>query len=159
MERRKQSQVRQQHRESRGGGILLVLLLAGAGAAAQSGDATCDLLNSSSLRANALAAMEKHRYSLAVREFQQALDACPKQRAILLDLAAAHAHNRDFPPAIHAVQQFLEAEPISIPGRLALANVYFMAQQFPESRADANRFYSLTPLNRRRSSFRAISII
>jgi tetratricopeptide (TPR) repeat protein len=139
-----QSRLRQKRREFRASGLVLLLLLGGR-AAAQSADAGCDLLNSSSLRANALTAMEKHQYGLAVREFQQALDACPKQRAILLDLALAHARNRDFPPAIHAAQQFLESEPLSIPGRLALANVYFMAQRFPESRAECERLLRLDP--------------
>jgi Flp pilus assembly protein TadD len=89
--------------------------------------------------------MDKHQYILAAREFQQALDFCPTQRAILLDLALAHARNRDFPPALRAAQQFLESEPISIPGRLALANVYFMAQRFAESRTECERVLRLDP--------------
>jgi tetratricopeptide (TPR) repeat protein len=141
-----QSRVRQQRLAFRAGGLFLLALLADRPAAAQQyADATCDLLNSSSRHTNALAAMEKHQYGLAVREFQQALNACPKQRAILLDLALAHARNRDFAPAIHTVQQFLESEPISIPGRLALANVYFMAQRFPESRAECEHVLRLDP--------------
>ena len=88
-----QSRLRQKRREFRASGLVLLLLLGGR-AAAQSADAGCDLLNSSSLRANALTAMEKHQYGLAVREFQQALDACPKQRAILLDLALLHGDRK-----------------------------------------------------------------
>ncbi len=103
----------------------------------------CDLLNSSALRANGLAAAEKRQFSVALSELQKALDACPKQRAILLDIAQTHARNRDFPAAIRAAQQFLESEPNSIPGRLALANVYFMAQRFTESRAESDRVLQL----------------
>ncbi len=121
------------------------MLGCGPAAAQQTANAACELLNSSSARASGLAAMEKHQYGVAVREFQQALDACPKQRAALLDLALAYAHNRDFPPAIRAAQQFLESEPISIPGRLALANVYFMAQRFAESRAECEQVLRLDP--------------
>jgi protein O-GlcNAc transferase len=121
------------------------MLGCGPAAAQQSADASCDLLNSSFARASGLAAMEKRQYGLAVREFQQALDACPQQRVTLLDLALAYARNRDFPPAIRAAQQFLESEPISIPGRLALANVYFMAQRFSESRAECQRVLRLDP--------------
>jgi len=140
-----QSRLWQKRREFRASGLLLLVLLEGGQAAAQSADAGCDLLNSSSLHANALTAMEKRQYGVAVREFQQALDACPNQRAILLDLALAYAHNRDFPPAIRAAQQFLESEPVSIPGRLALANVYFMAQRFPESRAESEYVLRFDP--------------
>jgi tetratricopeptide (TPR) repeat protein len=80
---------------------------------------------------------------VAVSEFERALDSCPKQRGILLDLSQAYAHNRNFPPAIRVAQQFLESEPDSIPGRLTLANAYFMAQRFPESRAECERVLKL----------------
>jgi tetratricopeptide (TPR) repeat protein len=139
------NRVRHHRLKLRAGGLFLLLLASDPAVAQQSADASCDLLNSSSLHSNALAAMEKHQYILAAREFQQALDSCPKQRAILLDLALAHARNRDFPPAIRAVQQFLESEPISIPGRLALANVYFMAQRFADSRTECERVLRLDP--------------
>jgi hypothetical protein len=56
-----------------------------------------------------------------------------------LDLALAYARNRDFAPAIQAAQEFLESDTLSIPGRLALANVYFMAQRLPEGRAECER--------------------
>jgi protein O-GlcNAc transferase len=141
-----QNPVRQQRPICRAVQFLFAGLLGcGPAAAQQSADTSCDLLNSSPARASGLAAMEKHQYVLAVREFQQALDACPKQRATLLDLALAYARNRDFPPAIRAAQQFLESEPISIPGRLALANVYFMAQRFSESRAECEQVLRLDP--------------
>src|SRR5260370_30511257 len=141
-----QNRVRQQSSICRVAKFLLVALLGcGPAASQQFADATCDLLNSSSARASGLAAMEKRQYGLAVRDFQRALDACPKQSATLLDLALAYARNRDFPPAIRAAQQFLESEPMSIPGRLALANVYFMAQRFPESRAECQQVLRLDP--------------
>ncbi len=128
-------------------GVLCLLALSACspGTAQEPVDGPCDLLNSSSLRASALAALDKHHYGLAVSEFERALEACPKQRAILLDLSQAHAHNRDFPPAIRAANQFLESEPNSIPGRLTLANAYFMAQRFREALAECERVLKLDP--------------
>jgi tetratricopeptide (TPR) repeat protein len=99
-------------------------------------EAPCDLVNSSSLRNSALEALDRHQYSAAVLEFQRALDACPMQRTILLDISQAHARNRDFPQAIRAAQEFLQSTPDSISGHLALANAYFMAQRFPEARTE-----------------------
>lgn len=138
--------MRQQRLEFRVGEIVLLALLANCRAVAQqSADDVCDVLNSAPLHTNGLAAMEKRQYGLAAQELQQALDACPKQKSILLDLALAHARNRDFPPAIRAAQQFLESEPQSVPGRLALANVYFMAQRLSDSRAECERILRLDP--------------
>lgn len=113
--------------------------------AQESTDARCDLLFSSSLRNSAQAAFDQHRYDAAALEFQRALDACPRQQAILLDLSQAHARNRDFPQAIRAAQEFLQSDPNSISGRLALANAYFMAQRFPECRAECERVLKLDP--------------
>src|SRR5690242_16264121 len=96
-------------------GVLSLLLFCVAAAIA--GDNDCDLLNSSSFRKSADTALEKRQYGLAAQEFQKALDACPEQRVILLDLSQAQAHNRDFPQALHAAQRFLELEPNSITGR------------------------------------------
>src|ERR1700676_3837696 len=89
------------------------LLLMGVPASSAQGfeDAPCDLVNSSSLRNSALGAFDRHQYSAAALEFQRALDACPKQRIILLDLSRAHARNRDFPQATRAAQKFLESVP------------------------------------------------
>ena len=108
-------------------------------------DGACDLGISSTLRKHAVTALEKHQYGVAVTEFRQALDACPKQRAILLELSEAYARNRDFPLAIRAAQEFLEEEANSIPGRLALANAYFMAQKFPEALAECELVLKLAP--------------
>jgi protein O-GlcNAc transferase len=107
--------------------------------------AQCDLVTSSSLRTNGLGALDRHQYSAAAVEFQRALDVCPEQRVILLDLSQAHARARNFPEAIRVAQRFLEEEPNSIAGRLALANAYFMAQRFPEARAAYERVLKLDP--------------
>jgi tetratricopeptide (TPR) repeat protein len=105
--------------------------------------AQCDFVASSELRASAAAALDRHQYSTAAAEFQRALDACPEQRILLLDLSQARARAREFPQAIRAAQAFLEAEPNSMAGRLALANAYFMAQRFSEARAEYERVLKL----------------
>jgi tetratricopeptide (TPR) repeat protein len=123
-----------------------LLLTAGSACSAQGlTDAACDLISSSSLRNNALRALDQHQYGAAILEFQRALDACPTQKMILLDLSQAHARNRDFPRAIHAAQEFLESAPDSISGRLALANAYFMAQRFSETRTEYERVLKCDP--------------
>ena len=135
-------------REIRRGLICLLGLVAGPPVFAPAQEppgVSCDLFNSSSFRRSAQTALEKHQYAVAIRQFQQALDACPKQHATLLDLSQAHARNRDFPEAIRTAQQFLDSEPNSIAGRLALANAYFMAQKFPEGRSECEGVLKLDP--------------
>jgi tetratricopeptide (TPR) repeat protein len=114
-------------------------------AAQESAETTCDLAGSAALRANAREAIQKRKYDQAARLFQQALAACPNERAILLELSDAQAHRRDFPESIRAVEQFLKSEPNSIAGRLAVANAYFMAQRFSEARAAADQALKLEP--------------
>lgn len=101
--------------------------------------AQCDLMTSSSLRANGLRDLDRRQYSAAAIEFQRALEACPEQRVILLDLSRVHARARNFADAIRAAQTFLEAEPNSSAGRLALANAYFMDQRFTDARTEYER--------------------
>jgi protein O-GlcNAc transferase len=128
------------------GSLYGLLLMGGPACFAQEfKDAPCDLPYSSSLHNSALGALDQHQYSAAALEFQRALDACPKQRIILLDLSRAHARNRDFPQAIRAAQKFLDSEPNSTSGRLVLANAYFMAQRFPEARPEYERVLKLDP--------------
>jgi len=116
--------------------ILLFLSLASLAAAQESGIATCDDSRSASLRDEARQAFQKRRYEQAALQFRQAFEACPRQSALLLELSDAQAHGRHLPEAIRASQQFLESQPGSMPGRLALANAYFMAQRFDEARQE-----------------------
>lgn len=127
-------------------GLFTIGLLApSAIAGPEPAEAGCDFQGSAAAHKDAAAAMEKRDYGLAARDFQQAFDACPAHRALLLDVAQAQARNRDFPSAVHAAQQFLASEPGSIPGRLALANVYFMAQRFAETRAECQQVLQAEP--------------
>jgi len=123
----------------------LFLLLLPLAAGQESANTTCDLAGISTLRANAREALQKHQYDRAARQFQEALDACPDQRGLLLELSDAQARRRDFTESIRAAEQFLKIEPNSVAGRLALANAYFMAQRFSEARAQAEQALKLEP--------------
>jgi tetratricopeptide (TPR) repeat protein len=63
----------------------------------------------------------------------------------LLELSRAYASKRDFDRAISTAQQYLKADPASIPGRLTLANAYFMAQRLTEARALAQEIVQVQP--------------
>jgi tetratricopeptide (TPR) repeat protein len=121
--------------------LLFLLVSPAAGQPSQ----PCDLVRSAALRRNAREALQKRHYGDAAQQFQQALDACPTGRDLLLDLSEAQAHERKFPEAIRAAEQFLEREPNSVPGKLALANAYFMAQRLASARQLAEEILKLEP--------------
>jgi tetratricopeptide (TPR) repeat protein len=52
----------------------------------------------------------------------------------LLDLSRTYTSKRDFGRAISAAQEYLKQDPNSVPGKVALANAYFMAQRFTEAK-------------------------
>jgi len=114
--------------------LLLFLAVTAFAAAQESNIPSCDELRSASLREEARRALQKRQYEQAALQLRQAFEACPQQSAVLLDLSDAQAHGRHFPEAIRAAQQFLDRQRGSIPGMLALANAYFMAQRFDEAR-------------------------
>lgn len=117
--------------------VLLFLALAPLAAAQESEIATCDELRSTRLSEEGRGAFQQRQYEQAARQFRLALEACPYQSALLLELSEAQARGRHFPEAIRTAQQFLEKQRGSVPGRLALANAYFMAQRFDEARQEA----------------------
>jgi tetratricopeptide (TPR) repeat protein len=63
----------------------------------------------------------------------------------LLELSRTYASKRDFDRAISTAQQYLKTDPMSIPGRLTLANAYFMAQRLTEARALAQEILQAEP--------------
>ncbi|MGE5648221.1 MAG: tetratricopeptide repeat protein [Acidobacteriota bacterium] len=105
----------------------------------------CDLLRSSTERRSGLDALQNKQYAAAAERLRVAFDACPAQRTILLELSMANTYKRDFPQAITAARQFLEMEPGSMEGRLALANAYFMAQRLPDSLREAEMILKADP--------------
>ncbi|HUJ22285.1 MAG TPA: tetratricopeptide repeat protein [Bryobacteraceae bacterium] len=114
-------------------------------AAPQAADGPCDLARSASLREKARSALQGHQYDQAAQEFQEALHACPRQHAILLEVSEAQTHRRDFAEAIRAAQEFLALEPNSLSGSLVLGNAYFMAGRFAEARGVAERVLEREP--------------
>jgi tetratricopeptide (TPR) repeat protein len=99
----------------------------------QQADRPCDLANGTSHRALGREALAAGRHSEAIHRFQLALDACPAQSSILLEMAQAYTLQRDLPQAIRLAQKFLEREPGSVEGRIVLGNAQLMAQQLPEA--------------------------
>ena len=111
----------------------------------QSAAVTCNLLRSIELEDTGRQAVEKKQYAAAASAFQQAFDACPTQHTALLGLSEANAYRREFRLAIEAGRHYLELEPESVPGKLALANAYFMAQHLPEALAEAEAVLKTDP--------------
>ena len=107
--------------------------------------APCDLMRSVSARHDGQQALGKKEYASAAKSFQDALDACPGQHAVLLDLSEANLRRKEWPMAIRAAQQFVELEPGSMPGRLALANAYFSAERLPEALEQAKLVLQTEP--------------
>jgi tetratricopeptide (TPR) repeat protein len=131
--------------------FLLILLLQIAPIAPSNGqlslDTTCDTVRSLALRKSGRDALDKHLYEVAAGDFSEALQACPTQRDILIDLSQAQAHLRKFDLAIQSLQTYLESQPESISARLALANVYFMAQRLAEAKREASVVLNKEPEN------------
>ncbi len=110
------------------GTFLAFFVVPAHGLSHQTAGAACDQLHSEEQRHAGLEALRAARYAAAARAFQESFDACPSQHSVLLELSRVNLHQRDFPEAIRNAQRYLELEPASMDGRLALANAYFMAQ-------------------------------
>jgi tetratricopeptide (TPR) repeat protein len=111
----------------------------------QSIGVVCNLLRSDDQRRAGMEALHVGRYAAAQQAFQESFNACPAQHGILLELSRVDMQLRDFPGAIRRAQQFLELEPASVDGRLALANTYFMAQRAQEALQEANAVLKADP--------------
>jgi tetratricopeptide (TPR) repeat protein len=111
----------------------------------QTGREVCDRARSSLLRQSGREAFNKHHYEGAARTFSEALQACPDERDILLEISEAQARLRQFDLAIGSVRQFLRDEPASGPGRVGLANIYLMAQRFSEAKREAEDILKKDP--------------
>lgn len=116
-----------------------------AAASPQSATPTCDLIKSESLHQSAEEAVARKQFATAAAQFQRAYDACPAQHPLLLQLSEVNARQRHFDAAILAAKQFLDLEPGSTAGELALANAYFMAQRLPESLQEVRSILRLQP--------------
>jgi tetratricopeptide (TPR) repeat protein len=108
---------------------------------------SCDTAHSQALWHNAREAFDKHQYQAAAQGFSEAFRACPAHRDILIELSQAQAHLGLFDSAIRSARQFLDQEPKSIPGRVALANVYLMAVRLADAKREARGILEQEPSN------------
>ncbi|MEO8659083.1 MAG: tetratricopeptide repeat protein [Bryobacteraceae bacterium] len=113
--------------------VLTITLIA----SAQNQETACDSQRSASAEASARAALKSGDAPLAVRWFQQALDACPDNRRLLLSMAETQIAGRDFENAIRNATLYLQGDRPSFDGRLILAKAYFLAQRLKESLAES----------------------
>jgi tetratricopeptide (TPR) repeat protein len=111
--------------------VFIVVMLAAALTA--SGQKPCDRAHSDIARQNGERAFEKGQFTEAATSFERAFGACPAEHSLLLRLSEAESRRHDGAEAIGAANRFLALEPSSVPGRVALANAYFMAQRFPDA--------------------------
>ena len=109
--------------------------------------ARCDKENSQVTAQRAREALSGADPAMAATLFRRAYEACPSQRNLLLEAAEAYTRKRDFDPAIKSANEFLQLEPNSVAGRLALANALFMAQRWKESGPAIERVLELDPEN------------
>ena len=106
--------------------LLLAFFLAWA---AEAQTVFCDRERSASLEREARAAVRSRSYDVAAKSFEEAIEACPANRELPLDLAQAQASGRHFDRAIQVAERYVADSRGSIAGRLMLANTYLMAQQ------------------------------
>jgi protein O-GlcNAc transferase len=100
----------------------------------QDTDQACDTAASTSLRQQGRDAVDQKRYNIAVQRFESAYAVCPRDGAILLELSHVQTLKRDFDGAISSAHRYLQANDRSVPGMIALANAYFMAQRLQQAR-------------------------
>ena len=87
--------------------ILLLLLLFTSIGIAQPVE-TCNADDTRALRQSGQQALQKRQYDAAVEQFQRALDACPTQRGILLEISQAQSHRKQFAEAIAELEKAVE---------------------------------------------------
>jgi tetratricopeptide (TPR) repeat protein len=80
-----------------------------------------------------------------VERYRGALSECTAEHAVLLQLSEALLAARSFDEAIAAAKSYVAAEPNSVPGTLALANAYLMAQRLVEARDYAAEILRSSP--------------
>ena len=123
-----------------------VLLAAAALWAQTEPDKPCPIAESFQLPLRqARTAAQRHEFGLAVQRYREALGNCPAERSVLLELSEALVATKAFDEAIAAAKSYVDGEPKSLPGRLALANAYFMAQRLTDARSQAEEILRMSP--------------
>jgi tetratricopeptide (TPR) repeat protein len=121
-----------------------MLLLDSAGVQS-SPEAQCDLERSKALRESGEKASERKQFADAALMFRQAFEACRSERDLLLQLSQADIGRKEFSSAIRDAQQFLQLEPGSTRGKLALANAYFMSHDLREALRESEEVLKSAP--------------
>jgi tetratricopeptide (TPR) repeat protein len=107
--------------------------------AARAQDSLCRPEVSAAAEREARSAMSAREYRLAEQRFQDAFDACPDNRQILLGLAQAQVLGREFDKAIGTALRYLASDRRSVEGRMILANAYLMSQRPKDALAAAEQ--------------------
>jgi tetratricopeptide (TPR) repeat protein len=107
---------------------------------------SCDLARSMALVQSGHSAFERRDFQVAAQQLRAALDACPgRQRGIVPEMAQALAYINHSQQALEILQELLGSDPSSIPGRLALANVYLIAQRLGEAKREVESVLAIDP--------------
>jgi tetratricopeptide (TPR) repeat protein len=96
-------------------------------------ETACDQPKGNLARSSAEAAYAKGQFADAAQAFIEAFDVCPSEHSILLRLSEAQLRSHQAEAAVAAARRFLALEPSSTEGKMALANAYFMVQNFGEA--------------------------
>lgn len=125
--------------------VLAALLACGLAGLVSGQEEICDTARSEWLEKDARRALGAREYPVASRRFQEALDACPTNRSLLLGLSQAQLYAREFEDAIRSARQYLITDSASVAARLLIANSYFMSQRLKEAQAEAGRILQERP--------------
>ena len=125
-------------------GLLLAVALE---MAAQAQAGLCRPGVSASLEKEARNAMSTREYLLAARRFQEALDACPGNRPILLGLAQAQVLGREFDKAIGTAERVLRDDPGQAAALRIRGNAEYLSGDFDKARDTFIRLLDRHPLD------------
>ncbi len=96
---------------------------------------------------SARAAFTQRNYNVAANDFRRALDACPQQQALRLELARALFMLQRFDEAQKLARAVLADDAHSIPALLLLANSLYLSGEEPEAVATFQRVIEIDPKN------------
>ena len=107
----------------------------------------CDRAGSTELAARGRTALAGGDPVMAATLFHRALEACPSERGLRMEISRALTAQRRFGEGVAAAEEYLRDEPESVPGLLTLANALFMAQRWEECRPLIERVLKADPDN------------
>src|SRR5512147_2535752 len=123
----------------------VLVLLPMSGFAQVTGLAVCDLLRSAELSRSGREALASKQYPTAAHDLREAYKACPAQHGLLLELSRALSYQREHQEAIRVAREYIQSEPRSAEGHVALASALFMAQELTEAKQEAEEALTIEP--------------